>query len=299
MLKALRHTGGSNAILNGANFKPGCAYVLVGVPYWGEGNGLEFYAGSGDFSSDAALDVFFDIDLYADILPRKITQDSSNFDPFMMAPWGTASAPGLYLTPTVMGYYAGAGIGWTAATYNNGAFFYGVSGSFSFGDPKAAGNLGIWYDSENGKLYVRGLLIGDDIEANTIKTDKLWVAGEQITADGAASKVYEVTCGDRTISGGGAWIEAGRTLVSTIQGRKYVCYGSAEFSASNARKISISRDSEVIGRTDGGAIAAVDTPGSGAHYYIMWIYASNTDRDPPYPNVSVTNIRFNIVEMKV
>jgi len=55
--RALWHAGGET----GGNFKRGGAYVLIGVPGIGEGNGRGLYAGDTDWSADAWVETVVDV----------------------------------------------------------------------------------------------------------------------------------------------------------------------------------------------------------------------------------------------
>jgi hypothetical protein len=294
---ALRHTGGTAGILNTTTFKRGASYILVGIPYMGEGNGLEFYKGAADWDEAANLDIYFDIDTQYDVFPKSVSAGTNTFDPFTLKPPSTA--PGLYLTPTHMGYWAGAG--WNAVIQNNGVFYFG--NGTDVGNPMTSANARCVYWTGS-QLLVRGSLHCDDLTAGTIKTDQLWVAGNQVTGDGAASRVYSVNIGNKSVYASGSepsWIEAGRVTVSAVTGRKYICYASFEtkniMGGDLLPFVCASRDTTIVGRSQGTAVAAVDTPATGSRSYIMWIGASWTG-GAGGSYLDATNCKFNVVELK-
>lgn len=59
---AMKRCGASRTIFESANFKSRSAYILIGIPGLGEGNGVELYAGDFDSDPDAWIETNFIVD---------------------------------------------------------------------------------------------------------------------------------------------------------------------------------------------------------------------------------------------
>jgi predicted phage tail protein len=160
-IQTLIDLGATRQFLNSTDFKFRSAYVLLGKWHQGEGRGLQWYAGATDSSASAQINLTVGIDRYrkewVQVTTPNVAPNGSAITPFRMQP-PPASAPGLWLQPTQMGYWNGTE--WRAAIDSTGKFYF-------------AGETGKYISYNGTTLTIRGSMYADDITAGSLSVDRL------------------------------------------------------------------------------------------------------------------------------
>ena len=186
---AMYRCGASRAIYGSPNFKIHSAYILVGIPGCGEGNGAEAYQGAMNDDPNAWCDIAFSI------VNGALQGVSANYTPKSLTDYGYTGDLNANYTTNTNQLSDGAGLG-------NTALWSGVSGS---GKPQDNATYGATFGQNiygqitpsNASTYIANAAIGAAqigsiaLVGTSNFSVKTATSGNRMEMDGQVIKVFD------------------------------------------------------------------------------------------------------------
>ena len=215
---AIYRCGGSRTIFASSNFKARSAYILIGIPGIGEGNGIELYAGDVDSDSDAWVETTITITASGNIqlgnIKARDAVDISYSD-------GTSVEN---LKPAQANATVGAQANVNLKDKNSNL----ATDIIHPNNPITSDNIDIWIrdaaitnakiDNLDAGKITTGTLSADRIASGSISADKLNVS----TLDAISANLGTITAGKAQDSGGKFIIDFNNGYLEVIDGNGVV-----------------------------------------------------------------------------